>query len=167
MTLLGKDRPGLVEAVASKISAAGGNWLESRMCNLGGQFAGVLRVDVPEANRASLVAALNSLEASGLQVIVHAGEPPAPAAQHRWVALDLVGQDRPGIISQISHALAKHGVNVEELHTECVSAPMSGEPLFQAKAKLGLPPFCNIPALRQDLERIAADLMVDFTLAAR
>jgi glycine cleavage system regulatory protein len=79
----------------------------------------------------------------------------------------LVGHDRPGIVSQISGALARHMVNVEELDTECVSAPMSGEPLFQAKAKLRLPDGCDIPALRRDLERIAGDLMVDFILEAR
>ena len=47
LTLIGPDRPGLVEAVAQPIAANGGNWLESRMAHLGGKFAGILRVDVP------------------------------------------------------------------------------------------------------------------------
>ena len=44
MTIIGRDRPGLVESVAQVVAAHGGNWLESRMSRLGGHFAGILRV---------------------------------------------------------------------------------------------------------------------------
>ena len=78
--------------------------------------------------------------------------------------LGFVGQDRPGIVRQISHALARHGVNVEELSTECASAPMSGETLFKAQARLFVPPDCDLTVLRRELEKIAADLVVDVSL---
>ena len=48
LTLIGSDRPGLVEAVAEVIAGHGGNWLESRMAHLAGKFAGILRVEIPE-----------------------------------------------------------------------------------------------------------------------
>jgi glycine cleavage system regulatory protein len=67
-------------------------------------------------------------------------------------------------VSQISHALARHGVNVEELTTECSSAPMSGETLFKAQARLYIPGTCQLAELRGELERIAADLVVDVSL---
>ena len=63
-----------------------------------------------------------------------------------------------------SHALAGAGVNVEELHTECVSAAMSGETLFKARAKLSIPKTCDVAELKQTLEKIAADLLVDVSL---
>ena len=72
-----------------------------------------------------------------------------------------VGQDRPGIVKQISRSLAQHQVNVEELHTERSSAPMSGEMLFQATIEVLAPADCDLAALRQSLEKIAADLMVE------
>ena len=164
MTVIGHDRPGLVELVASVVADHGGNWLESRMCRLGGEFAGILRVRVPAANELRLRAALAGLAGRGLNVLVQQ-DPDEATGGTATAQLELVGQDRPGIVRQISAALAAHGVNVEELHTECASAPMSGEPLFKATARLRVPAQCDTTALRTELERIAADLLVDLSLA--
>ncbi len=165
MTIIGRDRPGLVESVASLIADHGGNWLESRMSHLGGQFAGILRVQLPGEQEKALVRALQGLESQGLSLVV-ISEPPKPAAgEEPLTLLEIVGQDRPGIVRQISHALAGHGVNVEELNTECHSAPMSGETLFKAQAKLHIPASCHTAELRQDLEKIAEDLIVDISIA--
>ena len=115
MTVIGQDRPGLVESVAALVAEHGGNWLESRMSRLGGQFAGILRVEVPGENEPALVAALKKLESRGLTVVVHPDQPKPLPASARQSVLDIVGQDRPGIVREISHALASFGVNVEEL----------------------------------------------------
>jgi glycine cleavage system regulatory protein len=163
MTIIGEDRPGLVDSVASLVAAHGGNWLESRMSRLGGQFAGILRAEVPTEKEKSLLDALNKLDASGLKVVIHSDKPTAVAKRPLSV-LEIVGQDRPGIIREISHALASFGVNVEELHTECVSAAMSGETLFKARAVLSIPQSCNLASLRATLEKIASDLFVDMSL---
>jgi glycine cleavage system regulatory protein len=163
MTVIGEDRPGLVESIASLVAGHGGNWLESRMSRLGGQFAGIVRVEVPGEKEQPLASALKELAARGLNVVVHADVPKATAADRPLSVLEIVGHDRPGIVQQISSALAGFGVNVEDLHTECASAAMSGEMLFKARAKLSIPESCNLPALRQQLEKIAADLIVDLT----
>lgn len=165
MTILGQDRPGLVEAVAGIVSQHSGNWLESRMSHLGGQFAGILRVRVPGDRREALVASLQALGPRGLTVVVHAEPGTEASAAGKQVALEVVGHDRPGIVRQISQALAARQVNVEELNTECVSAPMSGEMLFQARARVLLPPSCDMESLRADLEKIASDLVVELKLA--
>ena len=163
MTVIGKDRPGLVESVASIVAEHGGNWLESRMSRLGGQFAGIVHVEVPSDREQALAKALNALDARGLTVVVHSEKPHAAVAR-RTNILEIVGQDRPGIVRQISHTLAEAGVNVEELHTECASAAMSGETLFKARAVLSIPDSCEIAKLRQNLEKIAADLIVEISL---
>jgi len=162
MTVIGRDRPGLVESVARLVADHGGNWLESRMCRLGGEFAGILRVHVPSEREPSLRAALANLQGQGLSVVVQAdrADPSAPSPA---ALIELVGHDRPGIVRDISAVLAAQGVNVEELHTECASAPMSGETLFKAEARLHLPPACDVARLRHDLERLAADLQVDIS----
>jgi glycine cleavage system regulatory protein len=164
MTIIGEDRPGLVESVANLVAKHGGNWLKSRMSHLGGQFAGILRVEVPEEKEQSLLDALKTLDAQGLNVIVHADKPKPAAAKRPLSVLEIIGQDRPGIIRDISHALATYGVNVEELHTECVSAAMSGETLFKARATLNIPESCNLQELLKTLEKIAADLFVVVSL---
>ena len=165
MTVIGPDRPGLVESLASLVAEHGGNWLESRMSRLGGQFAGILRVEVEAGRERSLLTALQSLTSRGLTVVAHPDESAGPKSTARLSLLEIVGQDRPGIIRQISQALAAYGVNVEELHTECASAAMSGETLFKARAKLSLPEGCNTGELRRKLERIAEDLIVDLSFA--
>ena len=163
MTVIGPDRTGLVESVARVVADHGGNWLESRMCRLGGEFAGILRVEMPADKKAPLVAALQKLP--DLNVTVRADETAIAAATTRQATLEIVGQDRPGIVREISSALARAGVNVEEFSSGVASAPMSGEDLFKAEARLQLPENCNLAALKRELEKIAADLLVDVSLA--
>lgn len=163
LTVIGRDRPGLVEALASLVNRHGGNWLESRMNRLGGEFAGILRLTVPAAAEAALRHDLDSLGTSGLTVLVRRDDA-TPAAPAQEILVQLVGADRPGIVRQIAAAFARHGANVEELVTECVSAPMSGEPLFRASARLALPPGCTLADIRADLDRAASDLVVDLEI---
>lgn len=165
MTVIGKDRPGLVESIASIVAEHGGNWLESRMCRLGGEFAGILRVHVPAGNQPAMLEALKGLQTHGLRVVVQRDDVRPSSTAGKPAAFEIVGHDRPGIVRQITHALASRGVNVEELSTECVSAPMSGETLFKAQARLRIPDSCDVAALRGELEKIAADLMVDISFA--
>ena len=126
MTVIGQDRPGLVESVAGLVAEHGGNWLESRMSRLGGHFAGILRVEVPPERDNELKTALEGLTSLGLTVVVHPDQSKPEPQKARLSILEIVGQDRPGIVRQISNALASFGVNVEELETECGSAAMSG-----------------------------------------
>jgi glycine cleavage system regulatory protein len=166
LTLIGPDRPGLVEAVADKVAAHGGNWLESRMAQLAGQFAGILRVEVPPESVAGLEAALAQLEPRGLRVVAVGGaEPPSSAVQE--IDLEVMGQDHPGIVRDLSQVLRRHGVNIEELTTDRESAPMAGGLLFTARARLRVPSSVDAARLRADLETIANDLMVELKLAPR
>jgi glycine cleavage system regulatory protein len=164
MTLISPDRTGLVESVARAVADHGGNWLESRMCRLGGEFAGILRIELPAGEKSALLAALQNI--SGLTVTVRDDEKKNVPANVRQTKLEIVGHDRPGIVREISAALARAGVNVEEFSSEIVSAPMSGENLFKAAARLQLPPKCDLAALKKEMEKIAADLLVDVSFLA-
>jgi glycine cleavage system regulatory protein len=161
MTVIGPDRKGLVAALAKIVAAHEGNWLESRMCRLGGEFAGIVRFAVPALKRAALEAELSRVD--GLTIVVRSDEPIASAAASILVALEVVGQDRPGIVRELSTAVRAAGGNVEELATECLSAPMSGEPLFQARAKILVPETVALDSLRQTLETELAGLTVEIS----
>jgi glycine cleavage system regulatory protein len=164
LTLIGPDRPGLVEAVAEVVASHGGNWLESRMAHLAGKFAGILRVEIPPDKAETLQSALAELGARGLKVV---GEPSGEGghpATGRSLDLELVGLDRPGIVREISQLLANGGANVEELATDRTSAPMSGEMLFVAKARVRLPGDADLGTMRAALERLASDLMIEIRL---
>ena len=165
LTLIGPDRPGLVELLAQTVSSHGGNWLESRMSRMAGQFAGILRVEVLEAQSEALQRALSALVSENLRVVVESSTGSVSSEKEHRLSLELVGTDRPGIVREISQALSRRGVNVDELHTECSTAPMSNEPLFRATAKLRVPPSLSIPDLRSHLEEISGDLIVDLDFA--
>lgn len=164
LTAIGKDRPGLVSALSEEIAAHGGNWLESRMARLAGEFAGIVRVSVPQANADALVTALRGLEAQGLRVAVERGAGEMPAGVRAAFKLELMGQDHPGIIRDVTHALAALGVNIEELTTGIESGSMSGTALFRASARLSAPAQMKAAVLRESLERLAGDLMVEISL---
>ncbi|MGC3996503.1 MAG: ACT domain-containing protein [Anaeromyxobacter sp.] len=165
LTLIGPDRPGIVEAIAEPVARHGGNWLESRMAHLAGKFAGILRLEVPADQVQPLTQALHGLESRGLRINVEASPAAAQEAGGRLMLLDLMGLDRPGIVREISHALAERGVNIEELTTDRTSAAMSGELLFRSRARVVVPPRTDPAQLRETLEKLAGDLMVQVTLA--
>lgn len=165
MTVISPDRTGLVESIARAVAAHGGNWLESRLCRLGGEFAGILRIEVPAEQKQSLLDALQELQTNGLQIHVRPDQATIATAAGGQTTLEIVGADHPGIVREITSALARAGVNVEEFSSEVVSAPMSGEKLFKAEARLRMPDQCDLAKLKAGLEKIAADLLVDVSFA--
>ena len=164
MTVLGQDRPGLVESLSRVVSQFGANWLESRMAHLAGQFAGIVHVEVEGQQADSLVEALRQLDRQGLTVIVQQQPDSGETEPFAPLVMELIGGDRPGIVHEVTHVLASRNVNVEQFQSECVSAPMSGGKLFRATAQLRLPPGLSQKQLQHDLEQIAHDLMVDIQL---
>lgn len=164
LTIVSEDRPGIVESLSCVLEEHGGNWTESSMLSLAGKFAGILLASVPSEQVSGFLAGLQGLESKGLQIVAQRTREPPPARGVREFELELIGQDRPGIVHDISEILTRHHVNVHELQTECQSASMSGEMLFQAKARMQVPPAASIEQLRRDLENLANELMVDIKL---
>ena len=165
LTLIGPDRTGLVDALARPIAEHGGNWLESRMCRLGGHFAGLASIEVDSSRADELRAAITALKLDGMTISVQADQAtPAPASTS-LIDVELVGQDRPGLLREITGVLARHQLNVEELSSEIADAPQGGGKLFRANATVAVPASADLDAVGDDLEKIAADLLVDIRLA--
>jgi glycine cleavage system regulatory protein len=159
LTVMGADRPGLVSALSQAVAARGGSWLESRMAHLAGQFAGVVRVEAPEA----LLEDLRELQREGLTIVgLIANAPPAPAAETgERLELEVVGNDRPGIVRDVARILAESGVNIEELATDVEAGSFSGGTLFRATALLWAPGPRAVEAIQAGLEELGNELMVD------
>jgi glycine cleavage system regulatory protein len=164
ITVIGLDRPGLVEAIAATVAEHGGNWLEARMAHLAGQFAGILRIEVGADKVAAVRTALARLESGGLRVGAETGAVES-AGPGRVMEVELLGLDRPGLVREISHLLASRRVNVEELATEVYSAPMTGDAMFRAQARVSVPAGVDDRELRDSIERLAKDLMVEIRVA--
>jgi len=159
-TVLGPDRPGLVERVAEQVKAFDGNWQESRLAHIGDQFAGIIQVDVPAEREEAFVEALSGLEATdGLRC--QASETASETGEGSVTTLQCVGQDRPGIVFALGDALHDFGVNVEAMDTRFESAPMSGETLFHARFQVRIEPGTDLERLENRLSEIGEELMLD------
>jgi glycine cleavage system regulatory protein len=168
VSIVAPDRPGIVSEVSDKAAEFGGNWADSVMASMAGYFAGILHLQVPNANADMLVSALNAMASPSVQISVArtlpGGSAAAVAPLKGGVKLDLVGQDRPGIIHAISAQLSRLGISIVKLQTRISSGAMSGENMFHMQAQLQLPPNVDEDTLRAALEGLANELMVDITL---
>jgi glycine cleavage system regulatory protein len=166
VTIMGRDRPGIVSSLADCGQRFGANWTASRMARAAGEFAGMVQFDVPHENAEALTQALHRLESGGLHIAVaQSGALPHPASM-RAFDLELVGDDRPGIVSSLTRMLAGRGVSIENLHTELVGSG-SGKQTFRIGAHLLVPPTVSAEALRQELATLASAMQVDVGLGER
>jgi glycine cleavage system regulatory protein len=164
--IIGPDRPGLVEVLSDVVVNHDGNWLESRMASLADHFVGVARVTVPEKKAKAFALALTDLEATGLRVMLEPVGESGKTASRRLV-IQVMGNDHPGIVREISRVLARHAANIVELDTGTREGAMSGETFFYAEAEVDVPPETADGALRADLEALSHEVMVDLTLEDR
>ena len=166
VTLVGADRPGLVNALAERAAANGANWLDSSMAHLAGKFAGIVRLDVAAADADRLEAALRALSSAGLSLSIERGAAVAGAAGGERIRMELLAHDRPGIVRDISSVLAQHGASIERMDSACESASFSGEAMFRAEIEVRVPASVPPAELQAALEALANELMVDLKLEA-
>ena len=164
VTFIGDDRPGLVESLSRVIESNRGNWLESRLSQLGGKFAGLVLVTLPDDNGTALEADLKDLSASGLSVRVTPASAMAATSRGRSITLKVIGPDRLGIVREISRALAQREVNVVEMDSEVSSAPMSAELIFSARIDAEIPEHIDLDDLEDSLEEIANTMTLEIDL---
>lgn len=164
LSVIGSDRPGLTEALAGAVLAAGGNWLESHLSRLGGLYVGSVLVALEPDRVGALEAAVRAVDAQGLEVRVAPAGEAAAAAQGEALQFSLVGQDRPGIVRQVTAVLAGLEVNIETFETRISAEPHSGGALFHMDARLRLPPGLRPAEVEAALEAISAEIMVDSSL---
>jgi len=162
--VMSEDRPGILNLLSGVITAHNGEWTESKMVTMAGKFAGILTVELPCAEQQAFTDALGALAEQGVRVWVeriqiHCEE------TFREFQLEMVGQDRPGIVREITRLLAKHGINLDALESRIESASMSGETLFMASAVLHIPEQIDLAHLQDDFEELANEMMVDINLS--
>lgn len=110
---------------------------------------------------------MKAVDAQGLEVrIAPAAQGPAQAdsADGEALSFGLVGRDRPGIVHQVTAALSALGVNIEAFDTKISAGAETGAPLFNAEARLRLPAGLDAQTVREALEAISGEIMVDISL---
>ncbi len=162
LTLVGDDRSGIVAAVARAVDGAGGNWEDSELAELAGAFAGIVQVSVPADRAEALRAELAGIE--GLATVAIPASAPVPDAATRRVTLEILGNDHPGIVRDISAALHARGLSIARMATETRDAAMAGGRLFEAAISAVVPGTADLEQVRTDLEHLAAEIQVDITV---
>jgi methionyl-tRNA formyltransferase len=167
VTVMGPDRPGIVRQLSDRAERFGANWAASRLANLAGEFAGMIHFEVPRENADALAEALRGLESAGLRLVIAKSDGAEAPAGLRGVELELIGEDRPGIVSKLTRILAEAGASIEHIHTEIVGGDAAAKDTFKVEAHLLVPKAVSSDELRRKLEVVARELMVDIALGDR
>jgi glycine cleavage system regulatory protein len=163
LTVVGDDRAGLVQSLADVVSEHGGNWETSELAELAGAFAGIVLVSVPDARLEELREALHGLDGL-LRVTVHGGADAGAGETGRRLTFSVLGDDRPGIVREVSGILSRHGVTIDLFSSHTREAPMAGGVLFEARIAARVPDGVETAAVVEELERLAAEIQVDVAL---
>lgn len=164
LTFMAPDKPGLIDRIAGVVSSNRGNWLESRLAHMAGQFTGIVRIVVGKDHAEPLCAALTALQGEGFKISLESVQP--EESEHHGVTqqVDVVGIDRPGIVKELSASLARHHINVTRMASDVRSAPMTGEPLFEATLQINCPESLNSDQFEDEIAEVANELDIDISL---
>ncbi|QJR80211.1 glycine cleavage system protein R [Alteromonas pelagimontana] len=160
ITIMGKDKPGLVDTVAKCVYQHSGNWQGSSFAHMAGLFTGFVEVHVPEDQHDKLVKALNALPDLTVQS-VSATTQSSPFSD--TLIVEVMGNDKPGIVQELTSILNQFNLNIVSFDSHCESAPNWGSLMFKAKTVIAVPDSFDNSALKTSLEGIANDLVVDIT----
>lgn len=162
LSVVGDDRTGLVSTLADTVAAHGGNWERSELAELAGAFAGIVLVTVPDARAAELTEALRGLDGL-LRVTTHSGAPTS-SPSGRSLTFTVLGNDRPGIVRDVTSAVSAHALSIDGFTSRTLDAPMAGGTLFEATVSVRVPDDQDAAPIVTALERLADEIQVDLSL---
>lgn len=165
LSCIGPDRAGLVGDLTSVVAAHQGNILESRMAILGGEFAIIMRIDVPTARTDALAEALDAHgRDAGLTIHTRATQQLAGTEPGRLYRVRADTMDHPGIVQQVANFFARQGCNITQLETDVWAAPHTGTPMFTLDLEVTVPASRSARALREAFDGFCTDTDLDAVL---
>ena len=167
ITLTGPDQVGLVERFTRLVLEYHGNVEASRMVRLGGVFAMLVHVSVPESTFEEFRERVRGLRSEGYKLTTNLSEEWDSKEYAGWMPyqISLRGADHEGILHGVARYLAERGVNIESLETNVVQAPMSGIMLFMMDAVVLAPPNVTLHECQETLEEIGDQLNVEIQVS--
>jgi glycine cleavage system transcriptional repressor len=170
LSAMGKDRPGIVADVSEVIYECGGNIEDSSMSLLRNHFALLLlfSTEREEVNQ-KLSSALKRLEWEKKLTVFYSPITfeeayPKLKEQTNRFKITTSGVDHAGIVFRVCRLLADRGINIIDMETHRVLSAESGTPLFEMDMDIGIPQSVLEQGLREDLHRLANELMIDLVL---
>ena len=163
LSLVGKDRPGIVDDVSAFLYDRGANIEDSRMACMGGCFSVMTLFSCEPIHLQSSDSDLNQLRELGFQAFLHEARDPTttPTRNESPFKIEVTAMDHPGIVRKLVHLLRSYDVNIVSLSTEVLRAPHFGTPLFDLELEAAMPSKEPMAELKQDLAELAEDLDLD------
>jgi glycine cleavage system transcriptional repressor len=158
VTVIGRDRPGIIADVTAVVADLGGNLEDSSMTLLRGHFAWMLVADL-DVSAEGLAARLAHLHDDDLVVSVLPVGEDEPYGGEAGYVLSVHGADRPGIVAGVTRALAGHGGNITDLSTR-----LGPGGLYVLVAEVSLPGDVDVVALGGQLAQLGRELGVGVAL---
>ncbi|WP_018692314.1 glycine cleavage system protein R [Algicola sagamiensis] len=158
LTIVGPDKPGLVDGLSQMVLEHKGNWLKSDLSHLAGQFAGIVQIEIDDNNHEALCHAVEGMV--DLDIRVHEGRQEEEKTRSE-INFAITGNDRPGIVQELSSVLAQNGANIVHFTSAQQSAPNWGSPMFNAVATVSIPEDVDKETLIESVEALANDLVID------
>lgn len=158
LTIIGRDRAGVVASLADVVRFHNGNWKRSELAEIAGTFAGVVMVEVDDDHVDELLTDLLILRDHGLHVTAQQVEEPTTVPDADDVRLRLTGDDRPGVMHEISTVISELGVSISRLGTVTDLPGNDGGRRFEIVARLTVPIDTDLDAVLDSIGERAADL---------
>lgn len=158
ISVLGKDKPGIVDALAKRIYQHGGNWQGSSFAHMAGMFTGFVEVHLPVNEHEKLVKALDDLPDLNVRS-VSVADTSASYSDKR--VIEVMGHDKTGIVQELTNALNEFNLNILSFDSSCQSAPNWGSLMFKARVVIAVPETFEDTSLTEALENLSNDLVVD------
>ncbi|NMH60491.1 glycine cleavage system protein R [Alteromonas ponticola] len=160
ITVIGKDKPGIVDAIAKKVYQQNGNWLSSSFAHMAGMFTGFVEVQVSEDSMDELVTAVGKIPDLDVHSIAVTT---SPTELRNTLTIDVMGNDKPGIVQELTGIFNQFNLNIVSFESRCESAPAWGSLMFKARAVIAVPDDFDEAALQSALENRSNDLVVDIS----
>jgi len=156
LTIIGRDRAGVIASLADVVRFHGGNWKRSELAEIAGTFAGVVVVEVGDDRVDELLANLLVLRSQGLHVTAQQIEEPTDTPEADEVRLRLTGDDRPGIVHEISTAISELGISISRLSAVTDLSGNDGGRRFEITVRLTVPVGADLDAVLDSIGELAA-----------
>jgi len=166
LTIIGRDRPGIVSATAEILFKLGCNVADSSSTILGGQFAMILILSHPEiAELDTISSAFAGLEQQELSVFVRALKPGGeqrPELPGELCMISVYGSDKPGIVYRVTQVLSDNNINIIDLNTTLVGS--AERPVYVMMCESLLPDNMDSDDLKELMQKLQQELSVDISV---
>jgi len=165
ITVIGKDKPGIVASVAEVLYEKGFSVEDSSSTLLKDQFSIILiisreeKMGILELKKAFACVRKNLNMSVSVRNIDT--EEILDEATDNIFMISVYGSDKPGIVYQISNALAKNSINIVDLRTRLTKAE---KPVYVMIMEVNAPKDIEENQIRQIVDRAAAKINVNYSI---